>query len=408
MATEYGGNYSLSNQAKNFKIKYGQGGLELYDAMTPLMSQIKKTYTHSGEKFQDKIDASLGGGVGGGTLPTPSQYQLRRVEFARKKQYYRAGIDREAIYASKDQGAFDEQLKTLAARGPKTFNRFIETQLFLPKAVSSNALVGGGVLGTIATGGVSGSNPYTLTLTSFKAANFEIGDIVNIETANTDKFEIQGISQSAGTITVYRNTGSQVPAQGDAIFHQGNENNGILGLEGNLSFASGNTLYGESFGYRYEPGANINAASAGINTEFIDEAALSIHKLNGGSIDTIIGSHVQWRKFAATMEGDKRYCITKPVTDIKGHPGFKGIEYVGPNGSAVFLISRFCDDDKVYVFDKSKLELKHTRGFGWFDDDGTVFMREANSDSYEARFGGYMELYFLPHTGGRIHTLSIS
>lgn len=408
MATDYQGNYTLSNQAKNFKIKYGNGSVELYDAATPLMSQIKKTFNHTGEKFQDKLDASLGGGVGGGTLPKASQYQLRRIEFARKKQYYRAGIDREAIYASKDGGAFDEQFRTLAARGPKTFNRFIETQLFLPKATSSTAIVGGGVLGVIATSGVSGSNPYTLTIDNFKVSNFEIGDLLNIESGNTDLFEVQGVNEAAGTIVVFRNTGSQVPAQTDELFHQGNEDNGILGLEGNLNFASGETLYGEAYGYRYQPGANIDANGAGINSEFFDEASLSVHKLNGGTIDTIIGSHIQWRKFAATLEGDKRYVNLKPVSNIKGHPGFKGIEYVSPNGQATFIISRFCDDDKVYLFDKSKLELKHTRGFGWFDDDGTVFMREADSDSYEARFGGYMELYFLPHTGARIHGLSVA
>lgn len=407
MAT-YEGTYNLTTQQKNFKIKYGQGGLDLYDGSTPALSQTRKTFDHSGEKFQDKIDASIGGGVGGGSLPVASNHQLRRVEFARKSQYYRARIQREAIYASKDGGAFSDSLKELAKRGPLTFGNFIEKQLFLPKAVSSNALVGGGVLGTIAASGVSGSNPYVLTLSDFKAANFEVGNIVNIETGNTDRFEITAIDTSAGTITVARTSGSQIPAVTDTIFDQGNENNGILGIEGNLSFASTNTLYGETYGYRYQPGANVSGASAGVTTELMDQVTTEIDKLCGtANIDTIYTSHVQWRKIAAQHEDLKRYSVEPMNKNLKGLLSFPALEYVGPSGVAKIMASRFVDNDKMYFINSSKTEMKHARGFGWFDDDGTVFMREADLDSYEARFGGYMEYYMIPTFHGRLHTLAV-
>lgn len=409
MATTYEGTWNLTTQSKNFKKKYGPGGIELYDARNPALSQVKKTFDHTGEEFQDKLDMSLGGGVGGGSLPVASNHQIRRVEFARKKQYYRARIDRESIYASKDGGAFSDGLKELAKKGPMVFSNFIEKQLFLPKAVVSNALVGGGVLGTIATSGVSGSNPYTLTLSDFKAANFEIGNIVNIESGNTDRFEVQGIDVANSTITVYRTSGSQVPAQTDTIFDQGNENNGILGIEGNLSFASGNTLYSEAHGYRYEPGSNTNASSAGITVELMDQVTQDIDQKVGEGIDLIITSHVQWRKLSAQMEDQKRYSMVQPMrAGVTGHAGFKGLEYSGPNGGATIIASRFCDSDKMYFLNRSKMNLKHTRGFGWFDDDGVVFMREADADSYEARFGGYMEFFMIPTYGGRLHSLATS
>ena len=68
---------------------------------------------------------------------------------------------------------------------------------------------------------------------------------------------------------------------------------------------------------------------------------------------------------------------------------------------------RFVEDDTIYLLNDSHIHMYHRPDFGWFDDDGTVFLREANSDSYEARYGGYLECYINPCFHGVITGLSV-
>ena len=48
----------------------------------------------------------------------------------------------------------------------------------------------------------------------------------------------------------------------------------------------------------------------------------------------------------------------------------------------------------------------HRPGFGWFDEDGTVLLRQADSDGYEARYGGYLQVVIKPAFQGQIHDLA--
>jgi hypothetical protein len=77
------------------------------------------------------------------------------------------------------------------------------------------------------------------------------------------------------------------------------------------------------------------------------------------------------------------------------------------DGELPVLTSRFIDSDKMYFLNDDQLEL-HLRpgGFEWFDEDGTVFLREA-SDSYEARYGGYGQSFINPHFQGYLYGLQV-
>jgi len=43
----------------------------------------------------------------------------------------------------------------------------------------------------------------------------------------------------------------------------------------------------------------------------------------------------------------------------------------------------------------------------WFDDDGTVFLRKAGEDVYEARYGGYLQSYIVPSFHGVLTGLAV-
>jgi len=55
-----------------------------------------------------------------------------------------------------------------------------------------------------------------------------------------------------------------------------------------------------------------------------------------------------------------------------------------------------CEDDRVYAVNTDFITAHHRPDFGWFDDDGTVFLRLSTSDAYGARYGGYYENYIIP------------
>jgi hypothetical protein len=405
------GGFDLTTAANDFKIVYDEAARDIYATDNPTVAMLKKSFNNVGTTFNMYLDLSKGGGLSSGSLGTAAVSKMEQAAVDATSQYYRARFDRKALYKSKDNGAFVEGMAWYARKAPQVFSRYIEVQLYLDKATSGSALVGSGILGTIAAGGVSGTNPYTLTLGSTDVVErFEIHDIVNIGTGDTDEFSVTGVDPDAGTITVNRATGSAIPAAADEIYMQGAEDNGILSIEAITSFASGETLYGVDHQYRFDPGANINAGSKALTSELLDQAAFGIKNRVGRPVDVVATSTLQWRRLAATMEDQKQIQFKpKGVSGVEANFGFTAIRYNGPNGTALIIPSEYIASDKCYLINSREAELKHTvDGPSWFDDDGTVFLREANTDSYEARYGAYMELCAVPSYHGRIHTLSTS
>ena len=242
---------------------------------------------------------------------------------------------------------------------------------------------------------------------TWKEANFEEGDVVNIDQVgggDSDLFEITAVAPSTRTVTVDRVTGSQVPADTDHIFMQGSEDNDILSIKGCIDATSGN-LYTIPVGRRWQ-GTQV-ATTGGLTVELMDEVVLEIERKTGQAVDTIFTSHKQWRRLSALLEDQKRYTIVQPVNRaLEGIVSFQALSYGGPTGEIPVMRSRFIEEDRMYFLNSRFVELKHMQGFGWFEDDNTVFLRDATADAYEARFGGYMELWCPPTFHGRIDGLT--
>ena len=399
--------FSLTSASDYFKRKFGPASFFTYDSKTPFLMRLKKTYNWSGKQFEDLVPLSQGGGIGasdGTSLPRASVWNVDRAVFDPARMYARTKIDRLAIYSSKNEGAFVDSLKENVRRTVEAFSRNTERAIF--NDLNSGQTAGSGQLGVIDSGGVSGTNPYTLTLTSasFKEANYEEGDVVNIETGNSDEFEITAVDPTNLTITVSRVSGTQVPAASDSIYMQGSEDNDILGLKGIVDATSGN-LYTIPVGRRWQ--STQVAASGGLTSELMDEVVLELERKCGKMPDYIVTSHLQWRRLSALLEDGKRYEMVGPRNkELEGKVGFKSLVYGGPTGDIKIMRSRFVEDDRMYFINSNHCELKHMGGFGWFTDDGTVFLRENDRDSYEARFGGYMELWAPPTFHGVITGLT--
>ena len=382
-----------------FKTKYGKLAEATFNTMFPTLSRVSKKKDFTGTQLQFPVPLSFGGSVGSGSLPTANTAQWGTVTLTRKKVYARLNIDRETIKAaSDDEGAFIRGTKEFVRTTVESFTRNSSRILFND---------GTGKLGTINAGGVSGTNPYTCVISTatWKEANWEEKDYVNVSTTNTDLFEVTTVTPSTNTVVLTRITGSKVPAAADAIFMQGSENNDPEGLKGVCDATSG-SKYGITI-QRHWQSYQKAAASAAITADLLNEAVLELYRRCGKNPTGIVCSFVQYRKILNFLEDQKSYQVRPKDASFKGLVSFGGVEYLSDSGVIPLYPERFVEDDRIYLLNDNFIEMRMAPGgLEWFDDDGTVLLRTANTDEYEARYGYYGQNYINPAYQGVITGLA--
>lgn len=399
---------------KGLKKQYGTGALNTYDISTPMLSQVRKTFNLDGEAFEDYLPLSVGGGRGttqAGIVPTSETWKMDKVTYGTIENLSSVKLKRTFKYQTKGNGAWFEGQGELIKRGVIQFRNNTERQVM--GGTNSGAL-GSVEAATAVTDNGGGSYTFDLTPSTFVEANWEEGDLVNIGTGSVDQFRIADVIPDAvaeyanPTITVSRKTGNQIPVAGMSIFMQGSEGNDIFGARQILTATTG-SLYGVPVSRRWKS-FYVSNYGKGINCDLIDQMVLGVHRTCGEVPNLGVIPHTQWRLLKSTLEGLKMYETTtitprfnvpkaqKGLMDQAktGRLGFKAIVYDSPFGSIPFVISRFCKQSEIFLFNTEQMELKHMRGFGWHDDDGTVWMREAGKTNYEARYGGDMNLWLPP------------
>ena len=167
----------------------------------------------------------------------------------------------------------------------------------------------------------------------------------------------------------------------------------------------GDTFQGIEVQRRWMAG-KLDAKGSGIMTDMINEVFLERSHVFGEEMNMIVCRYNQYQKILAQLEEKKTIMIQN--VNVKGHLGFKGIMYTTSEGKEVAIVTnRFADADKVYCLNTKYINRLHRPDFGWFDEDGTVFMRETDEDQYEARYGGYWEHAFVPTAHAVIENLAI-
>lgn len=390
----------LTTATNLFKTKFGKLSENVYNSSNVMLARMKKDFTFTGRQLFIPVPQSFQGGVGSGSLPTPNVANYQDALITAKKVYSVVQVDREAIKAaSNDEGAFVRANKEVAQKGVESWMRN-----------GSRILWGDGTgsLGIVDTGGVTdnGGGNYDLVITAatFKEANFEERDYINIETSNTDLFEVISVTASTRTVNVTRITGSQIPVAADELFMQGSENNDPLGIKGVCDATSG-SLYSVAVSRRWQA-TQLDAVSAGLTTDAMNQQMLEIQRKSGKVPNLIITSFTQYRKLLNLLEDTKQIIVEPRAQDLKGRVSFKALEFISSAGSVPVIPERFVDDDRMYFLNDNFITAFHRPDFGWFDDDGTVFLREANDDAFSARYGGYYENYIVPTFQGVITNLA--
>jgi len=411
------------------KVKYGKLIEKQFNMDNVLFARINKKQDFVGNQIEIPVIQSIGGGVGAGSLPTANENKVGKATLTTKKLYAVTSIDRETMKATKtDEGSFVRMTKFPVKIATKSFNRNLERMITRAPIDGSGTLVTGSASNSNCSGVGSTADPYVIELDQSGVYNqadietIEIGDLVQINSETTAALEVVDIvvtsavpgsvavslklTGSSARLDVIGDTGIPAPfGASDKVYMQGSKDNELAGLEGVLQASSG-SYKGITIGRRWKS-YNKAVAGAALSTDLMNDVVINIKRQSGESPSLILTSFHQYTKLLNLLEDHKRYPLPAKDKSFKGQISFNGVEYMSPDGSIPVLASRYVSDDNMLFLNDKHIELNcRPGGFEWFDEDGTVFLREAG-DSYEARYGGYCDFFINPHFQGILSGLAV-
>lgn len=404
MATSIpGDNYNLTSTfADLFKRVFKDDPMaeqDLFFFDNELLKRVKVEDGFTGTDEEVLRSTSLMGGYGyGATMPRVNESGTIRPRLSAKKYHVRALLDTESMAAAMDsKGAFHN----LVERVKEDIRRGIDQGLAL-------ALFFGGVdgdlqLATIASSGVSGSDPYTLTLTEAPGHKFHVKQLLNIGTGDTDVFEVTAVDEANLQITVDRLTGTQIPADADEIYLQGSENNAFTGLAG-ASAQSGtlnNVSISEDNGWIMRLATKTGESP---DENMLYEELINVKDKCGEYPNLIVASKVQFLKIAEFLS-DKR--VLNDLSDKMGHGA---LSILGPNGPIEIIWDRLCPADRIYLLNTKRITLRKRPMSGLIEHGGSVLIPNyvVDDDSYLIQYRCYGNFFIEPRFHGVIDALATS
>lgn len=388
-----------------FKEFYGEAGTSLVNKKAPLASILMKSkrVDFVGNNFVQAIRLGSGVGVGyratGQNLPEPGAAPRTQAIFPAKKAYASAEYDREAIKASRnDRGAFAKVTVDEAEATVEGFMLHMVERALFGDASGKLAEINGS-----ATGAGTSASPWSFALATSgtnapkgKTQYFPQGAAIDLYASGVYQMTVNIVSatndSSTNIVTLTattKATGAAVaPASGNILYWEGNKDQEIVGL--NSLVASG-TIYGISNSTYPKFRGLSKSISGALQYDDFNDAIEAVSE-ESMAPDLAVCSHSAMALLKNLSEDAKRYSASE-VKSSNGLIGFKGIEAMGPEGAFPVIPSQMCPRDQIFLLNSKKLQLVMREDFGWFDDDGTILLRDPNKDVLSARYGGYFELF---------------
>ncbi len=401
---------TLTNTANMFHILYDKRSLITFNTATPLLSKIDRDEKFLGKSKVIEAVTSFGGGVGAGSLPETSVWDDQNATVTRKKIYSRIILDREAMKAAKGGvGAFEDATKRRVKKGVQDFTRNLSRALF---ALENGKLFEGDGATTV-TGAGSVGSPYLVKglSTTWVQGFVEKHDKVNVG-AETTILEISDINYTTRVVSLVGTSAILAAAVAGPtftsakIYMQGSKDADISSILGACKATTG-SLYGITVGPRWQA-AQFDASSAALSTDRMSEVIAQVEFNTGESPDLIVTSYKQLRKLQNLLGDKVRYCIDQPRNPLfrKVAFQFQGIEFGTAKGPIMVVADRMCPDDHMLFLNTNEISLYSAGPAQWASDDGTVFMRLAGSDAYEARYCMYGDVFVNPAAQGVLFGLA--
>lgn len=419
-------NYSIADQTGLFLTLFKNRSANMYNSANVLEGRIKKSNDFVGKQMNIETQLSFAGGYGAALLPQGNPSLVEQAVITAKKHYSRVFVDREGLKAaSSNKGAFQTYLAFPIKKTVEDFMRNMSRVLY----GDTTGVLGRGDGATNVTGAGTTGSPYVVVLraSDFNVANFEEKSIVQVVTglnggnnfggsaeggtSITNLLTISAVNKSTRAISLVGTSavlaalvaGPSPFATTAGLVPQRSYLQEAQGLSGALMATSG-TLYGLTVQRKWQA-TQVDAGASGIVVDMMNDVMLQVEQAFGESPNMIICNYNQYRKILAQLEDQKRYNL--PNKNIKGSLGFSGVEYMGTSGSVGIFVDRFCPEDKVFFLNDKFIHRYHRPGgVEFFKDDNTVFLRTADEDVIEARFGGYLENFITPTAHGVLYNLA--
>jgi hypothetical protein len=397
----------VTNTTAMFQILYDKKSLILFNTATPLLKKIVRDEKFLGKSRVLEAITSWGGGVGSGTLPETNVFEDQNATITRKRMYSRIEIDREAMKASKNgQGAFEDATKRRVRKGVEDFMRNMSRALF--------AIENGKIFECDNTTNVTGTAGVTYTLTGLASTwvpgFVEKKDKVQIGSEVTAPLEISSVNYVTRTVVLLGTSATLTAAIGAPstakVYMQGSKDNDIQSILQAVEATSG-TLYGITVGPKWQSFQK-SAASAALSTDLMNEVVSQVEFQSGESPDLIVTSYKQLRKLQNLLGDKVRFMVQEPRSPLfrKAQFNFSAIEFSTASGPIPVVADRMCPDDRMLFLNTDQICLYSAGPAQWADDDGTVFLRLAASDAYEARYALYGDVFISPTSQGVLYSLA--
>lgn len=413
--------FSLAEQTELFKINYYKKSENMYNSDNVLDASIKKRYDFTGKQRFVATPLSFSGGVGAGTLPKANSANYEGAIITSNRVYATATIEREAIKASSnDAGAFVQATAETVKKAVESYMRFCSAITF-GDGTGILAKGGDGVTNITKVGSV-----YTIVFgaAGWKEANLEERDYLNLVTG------LAADNTGGSADSVLLEVIEVIPASRTVKLEEGSLSaalNGLVGapLPANAGFAMQNSYLKVPYGLKKVAalseagsgsihGINVqrrwsmevdDAGGAGVTVDRMLKLVMGVEKKMGKQPNLIVTGFQQFQNILSLLEDHKRYQV--PMRNMKGKLSFDAVEFMGTKGVIPLVYDRFCEDDRIYFLNTNFIERHHRPDFGWFDDDGTVFLRDKDEDNYSARYGGYWENFITPTAHGVLKGLAL-
>lgn len=386
---------------------------DMFNSENVVLAKIKRNDVFTGDQALISVPTSFGGGRGSGVIPRANATNYAKMLIVAKKTYALIEIDNEAIKASQDdEGAFVRLSKEPVKRGVQSWQGNASRMLF-NDSITSN---GNGRLGSFSgSQSLAATDTYdvTITVASWKQANWETKDYVNVNT-NSAVFEVTAVTPSTRVVRLVQIDGSTfdlsaIGAGTHNVYMQNSRNNDATGLRGAL-LATSSTLYNINVGYRWQSPSQIAAASAGITPDLLNQQMLDVKYAFGETPDMMVTSFVQYRKLLNQLEDQKRYMIVESRNSgPRGKFSFQALEFMSDVGPIPVVAERFVEDDTFYCLNSDFIEMHARPDGGWVEDPtlgGSIFRLSPTNDTWQARYAVYFEFGIVPTAHGIITGLS--
>lgn len=410
---------TIANEADFFNYTYAKKMLATIYSDFPYWAAINKDQGFVGKQNETKVELDYGGSTGFGTLPTAYGVTVDEADLTHKKLYGRMYLDGLAWEASKgDAGAMEDTSKFEVKRKTMSFKRTLEEHC----VGNGDGSIAGQATGDGSTPtGTAGAPVIIITAATFIPAAWQTKVIINVGSA-TDNYLVTAVNESTRAITLSRLDGTVDLTSGafsSICYLQGSKDAAFSGARQVLS-ATSSTLYGITVGKNWQA-SQIDASSAALTPTLLQQAVLDIYDHVGETPTLIALPSLQYKKLLSYAEDLQRFEMSakSPFSRTDGsvakdmkwlaNLSFTGVGLATDRGVIPVVMNRFLKNSEAMLFNTEYITFHSTpKGIHVKDQDGTVFLRDSTTDSYEGRIALYGDQLIVPTYQGYIHTLATS